>query len=82
MTDNGIGFDPETARKLFTFAFTTKKTGNGFGLHFCALAAKEMGGEIKAHSDGKGKGATFELEIPFIQPLKNRDVKVAEISKI
>lgn len=65
ITDNGIGFDEETHKKLFSFAFTTKETGNGFGLHFCALAVKEMGGEIKATSPGPGQGATFELAIPL-----------------
>jgi two-component system NtrC family sensor kinase len=50
--------------RLFTHGFTTRKNGHGFGLHSCALAAKEMGGTITAHSDGPGKGATFTLELP------------------
>ena len=29
-----------------------------------ALAAKEMGGSLSAHSDGVGQGATFTLELP------------------
>ncbi|HXE51002.1 MAG TPA: ATP-binding protein, partial [Ramlibacter sp.] len=45
--------------------FTTRKSGHGFGLHSCALAAKQMGGTLSAHSDGPGRGATFTLELPI-----------------
>jgi hypothetical protein len=31
------------------------------------LAAKELGGELRAHSDGPGMGATFTLELPCQQ---------------
>jgi signal transduction histidine kinase len=55
--------------RLFVHGFTTRKKGHGFGLHSCALAAKEMGGAITAHSDGPGKGATFTLELP-VNPVK------------
>jgi len=68
MTDNGIGISPPILRKIFNHGFTTrKKGGHGFGLHSGALAAKEMGGQLVAHSDGPGLGATFTLEIP-VQP--------------
>jgi hypothetical protein len=33
-------------------------------LHSGALAAREMGGLLKAHSDGPGLGAAFTLEFP------------------
>jgi signal transduction histidine kinase len=62
--DDGDGIAPENLPRLFTHGFTTRKHGHGFGLHSCALAAKEMGGTITAHSDGPGKGATFTLEVP------------------
>jgi two-component system, NtrC family, sensor kinase len=51
--------------RLFTHGFTTRENGRGFGLHSCALAAKEMAGTITAHSDGPGRGAAFTLELPF-----------------
>ena len=47
------------------YRFTTKKDGRGFGLHGAALAAKEMGGTLTAHSDGPGQGATFTLNLPL-----------------
>lgn len=62
--DNGEGIAPEHLTRLFSHGFTTRKHGHGFGLHSCALAAKEMGGTITARSDGRGKGAVFSLELP------------------
>jgi len=66
MTDNGVGISPVNLRKIFNHGFTTRKTGgHGFGLHSGALAAKEMGGALRAQSEGPGQGATFTLEIPL-----------------
>ena len=65
VTDNGIGIPQENMTKIFSHGFTTKKEGHGFGLHSCAIAAKEMKGALTAQSDGPGRGATFILELPF-----------------
>ena len=59
--DNGQGIAPENLAKLFTHGFTTRKNGHGFGLHSCALAAKEMRGTLTAHSNGPDQGASFTL---------------------
>src|SRR5437899_6179087 len=64
--DNGVGIAPENLTKIFSHGFTTKKDGHGFGLHSGALAAKEMGGRLIAHSHGVGRGATFTLELPLV----------------
>ncbi len=63
--DNGSGITPENLAKIFNYGFTTKVDGHGFGLHTGALAAKEMGGALIAHSAGSGAGATFALEVPM-----------------
>jgi C4-dicarboxylate-specific signal transduction histidine kinase len=63
--DNGIGIAAENLTRIFSHGFTTRKHGHGFGLHASALAAKEMGGALTAHSDGIGKGARFTLELPI-----------------
>jgi PAS domain S-box-containing protein len=63
--DNGIGIAAENLTKIFTYGFTTKKDGHGFGLHSGANAAKEMGGSLTAWSDGLGKGAEFTLLLPI-----------------
>jgi NO-binding membrane sensor protein with MHYT domain len=62
--DDGEGIAPENMTRLFAHGFTTRKNGHGFGLHSCALAAKEMLGTITAHSDGLGRGAAFTLDLP------------------
>ena len=64
VTDNGVGIAPENLTRIFNHGFTTRRNGHGFGLHSGALAAKEMGGSLTAHSDGPGQGATFTLELP------------------
>jgi len=63
--DNGTGIAPENLSRIFSHGFTTKKLGHGFGLHSGALAAKELGGTLTAHSDGPGLGATFTLTLPL-----------------
>ncbi len=63
--DNGVGIASENLTRIFGHGFTTRKEGHGFGLHSSALAAREMGGELKAYSEGLGKGATFILELPL-----------------
>jgi signal transduction histidine kinase len=62
--DNGVGIPPENLTRIFEHGFTTRKEGHGFGLHNGALVAKELGGALRAQSDGPGKGATFILELP------------------
>jgi signal transduction histidine kinase len=69
VTDNGVGISPEVMARLFSHGFTTRKDGHGFGLHSAALAAKELGGELSAQSDGAGCGATFTLEMPIAPKL-------------
>ena len=65
--DEGEGIAPENLARLFVHGFTTRKNGHGFGLHSCALAAKEMGGTLTAQSAGLGKGAAFTLDLPIKQ---------------
>ncbi|MBB3239751.1 signal transduction histidine kinase [Pseudomonas sp. Tn43] len=63
--DQGEGIAPENMTRIFNHGFTTRKEGHGFGLHSCALAAVEMNGHLRVHSDGPGHGAVFTLEIPL-----------------
>lgn len=62
--DTGIGVAAENLDKIFSHGFTTKKDGHGFGLHFCANAARELAGSLKVESPGENKGATFILRLP------------------
>ncbi|HEV8379017.1 MAG TPA: ATP-binding protein, partial [Tepidisphaeraceae bacterium] len=65
--DNGDGISAENLTRIFTHGFTTRKDGHGFGLHSAANAAGEMGGSLRAASDGPGKGALFTLDVPVHQ---------------
>lgn len=64
VTDNGEGIPADKLLSLFTYGYTTKASGNGFGLHNSANAARMMGGELFVSSPGTGLGATFTLSIP------------------
>jgi two-component system sensor histidine kinase ChiS len=63
--DNGVGIPAENLIRIFNHGFTTKKDGHGFGLHSGALTAKELGGTLKAFSEGTGRGSKFILELPI-----------------
>jgi signal transduction histidine kinase len=78
--DDGEGIAPENLSRLFAHGFTTRKNGHGFGLHSCALAAKEMNGTLTARSEGPGKGAVFTLELP-IKSVGEISSKSAIVSK-
>ena len=64
VADTGAGISPENLTQIFTHGFTTKEEGHGYGLHSCAVTAKDLGGSLTAHSEGLGQGATFTLTLP------------------
>ena len=61
VVDNGSGISASSFAQIFQHGFTTKHGGHGFGLHYCANAANEMGGTLVCQSEGIDKGATFTL---------------------
>lgn len=63
--DNGLGISEANKQKIFSYGFTTKKQGHGFGLHSSALIAKELGGNLSVQSRGIGLGATFTCILPI-----------------
>lgn len=62
--DNGEGMSAAQLERVFERGFTTKASGHGFGLHYCANTARSMGGNLSVSSDGPNAGATFELTLP------------------
>ncbi len=64
ISDNGIGIEQGDLSKIFSFGYTKKPNGHGFGLHYCANAVKEMKGSITVESDGPDQGAKFVVSIP------------------
>ena len=63
--DTGVGIPRENLDRIFSYGFTTRAEGHGFGLHSSALAARELGGTLRAESPGPGMGATFTLALPL-----------------
>jgi PAS domain S-box-containing protein len=63
--DTGVGIPQENLDRIFSYGFTTRAEGHGFGLHSSALAARELGGALRAESAGPGMGATFTLTLPL-----------------
>ncbi len=65
VVDNGVGIARQVRGQVFEHGFTTKKSYQGFGLHYCANAMREMAGTIDVHSDGLGLGAMATLNFPI-----------------
>lgn len=65
ISDNGIGMDGETIKKIGTPFFTTKKIGTGLGLSACYQIIREHGGRIDIKSN-LGEGTTFTIVIPYV----------------
>lgn len=65
VTDNGVGVAEQDRTRIFRHGFTTKAQGHGFGLHYCANSAADLGGALELRSDGPGAGATFTLSLPL-----------------
>ena len=65
VTDNGAGIAPENLSRLFQRGFSTKsRPSSGQGLHWCAITAAALGGQITIDSAGTGRGASVSLWLP------------------
>ena len=67
ITDDGPGFPPEEAERVFELFFRSGRTaasaaGAGIGLFVCARLIRAMGGRIWA-APGGGRGATFTFTL-------------------
>ena len=68
ISDNGAGIAQEYLDRIFepftTFPTPYSVSGTGIGLYLSRMIAETHGGTLTAHSEGRGRGATFILEIP------------------
>ena len=68
--DQGIGFPPDEAERLFAKFYRLGNelrrtaTGSGLGLHLARGLVELDGGTLRAHSEGRGLGATFTVIWP------------------
>ena len=74
VVDDGTGFDPREASKLFDEFYRpgdelrrTSK-GTGLGLYIVRNLVRQGGGRVTAHSEGPGTGATFRVWWPAAAP--------------
>jgi len=71
--DNGIGLDKDHLGKIFNkfyqvdTSLTRKVGGLGLGLAISKEIVEAHGGQIRAESEGEGKGSTFIFTIPVIK---------------
>jgi two-component system CheB/CheR fusion protein len=71
VSDNGVGIEPAMLRRLFQpfmqaeATLDRSKGGLGLGLALVKGLVEMHGGEVRAHSDGPGKGAEFVVELPL-----------------
>ncbi|PRA20572.1 PAS domain-containing protein [Pseudomonas poae] len=63
VTDNGSGFDPLDAERMFTAFYTTKHAGMGIGLSISRSIIERHAGVLSA-AINDGPGATFQFSIP------------------
>jgi CheY-like chemotaxis protein len=73
ITDNGRGIDPEMLPRIFDLfsqegqELDRSQGGLGLGLAIVKNLLEAHGGSVQAHSEGKGRGAVFSLEVPLAE---------------
>ena len=83
VNDTGIGFDDETAQRLFRrfeqadASITRRFGGTGLGLAICRSLAELMGGRIEGFSR-PGEGSTFVVTLPLEQADEAAPAETAE----
>ena len=74
VNDSGIGIDPDALPRLFNAFEQAERSlsrqfgGLGLGLAISKAMVQLHGGSIEAHSEGRGKGATFRVRLPLSTP--------------
>jgi signal transduction histidine kinase len=71
--DTGAGIDPQFLPHIFErfrqqdSTITRKHGGLGLGLSIVRHLTELHGGTIDAHSEGKNRGATFQIRLPLLE---------------
>jgi signal transduction histidine kinase len=80
--DTGAGIDPSVLPKLFS-AFeqgevraARQQAGLGLGLAISKKLTEAHGGTIAVASDGRGRGSTFSVDLPVVEPVVPRPLSI------
>jgi two-component system sensor histidine kinase BaeS len=69
VADDGRGIPASEVDRIFERFYrlpgSEHRAGRGLGLTIARALARAHGGDVTAHSDGPGRGATFRLTIPL-----------------
>jgi len=78
--DQGIGIDRSQLKRIFKRFHRSpdpkvnERSGSGLGLYVADRLARNLGGRIRAESDGAGKGTTMRIRLP-LSAMKTADYK-------
>ena len=82
--DTGKGIDPESLPHIFEmfnqagFSHDAGERGLGIGLALVRELVEAHGGEVRASSEGLGRGASFVVTLPLAQPERERAAPPSE----
>ena len=80
--DTGSGIDPEELDRVFERFYKSDRSrasgGTGLGLAVAKHVVQAHGGEIRAASDGRGRGATFSFTLPAVIPPEGEVSRAAQ----
>ncbi|MGN8342497.1 PAS domain-containing protein [Pseudomonas sp. SMV71] len=79
--DNGAGFDPQDAQRLFDAFYTTKSSGMGIGLSVSHSIIEKHEGRLWACVNDTGPGATFRFVIPYLGE-RDRDAGIDQAREV
>ena len=74
MRDQGIGVPLEERERIFErfhrvdSRLSRETAGVGMGLYICRVIVEAHSGRVWVESDGTGKGSTFFISLPLVEP--------------
>jgi signal transduction histidine kinase len=71
VSDSGIGIDRKNLKRVFHRFYRVEdeevrqRRGTGLGLFVVWALVKQLGGKVRASSEGRGQGTTMRVELPI-----------------